>query len=84
MNLPNLWLETCMLLIIYIHNLLVSFALYNNVIILTVKVNTYALTLIILLALSVANNLLQWTLTNPNSMGPRPVRISDIFGLVNQ
>ena len=74
MNLPNLWLETCMLLIIYIHNLLVSFALY---IILTVKVNAYAL--IILLALSVANNLVQWTLTNPNSMGPRLVRISEIF-----
>ena len=24
----------------------------------------------------------QWNLTNPNSLGPAPVRISEIFGLV--
>ena len=25
---------------------------------------------------------IQWNLTNPNSLGPAPVRISEIFGLV--
>ncbi len=27
--------------------------------------------------------LIQWTLTNPNSLGPDPVQISESFGLVN-
>ena len=26
--------------------------------------------------------MLQWTLTNPNSLGPEPIQISEIFGLV--
>ena len=25
---------------------------------------------------------LQWTLANPNSLGPEPIQISEIFGLV--
>ena len=27
-------------------------------------------------------NLVQWTLANPNSLGPEPIQISEIFGLV--
>ena len=27
--------------------------------------------------------IIQWNLTNPNSLGPAPVRISEIFGLVH-
>ena len=27
---------------------------------------------------------IQWTLTNPNSLGPAPVQISESFGLVNE
>ena len=26
--------------------------------------------------------LVQWTLANPNSLGPEPIQISEIFGLV--
>ena len=27
--------------------------------------------------------MVQWTLTNPNSLGPRPIQISESFGLVH-
>ena len=38
---------------------------------------------VISLRVSLASNrALQWTLANPNSLGPEPIQISEIFGLV--
>ena len=30
----------------------------------------------------ILQNPVQWTLANPNSLGPEPIQISEIFGLV--
>ena len=33
-------------------------------------------------SIEVSKMLVQWTLANPNSLGPEPIQISEIFGLV--